>query len=721
MGYELGKRLLDLRKQTDESLSGRWRTKKFVILSIVFLVIARYSFLPTIKHLEVSSEDEEHSKSENDPWVEEIRIIVVERVRFLDDSLFVLVPGSSSLYGSLAAELDNSFNLLAQKQQTSDIVEMPFTFTDILTWLNRLIVSCILRIVFVVLIAWPYWILGTLIGHWVIKKQNRKKPSDTILGVCDRGKSPFYSGIYGPYRPNNKISGTELSCPGLACPPMVERNEAESHALAKVLTNFEAMNDTNLELIRVVLAHKDYPHFVEEENPLQADEIENPFDLSQKVSKTGFVTTEKGLLLDGVIKALPEVLHAHKIVVNYVASLNKGQLTAEDLDKNFPVHVEAIKKLVASVSELTKILVTTLTPARLFALAELSPQLIASAYLSIEAGKCLVYKKHGEVFSRISMYPNLQARAVIHSLVPYHKEYDGDQKLIVRQAIISSRRHGDFSRAFLPIKMPIESRALRDFLEILYTEPSKQGETAELVELDAHIEEVHVNFRGRYTDEIRQANQNESNQHKLKIGLTYKSVVLLPLDKLIETALNGFHRNRLMRISTLLDNTRKFQTRMSTAARLPGFKRQAMEAFSSGEEDDLIIKKILKLPRGKELNEQWRIVRRMLTRYNWLSTRIGDDSVPIVGVVHAILKQLKKDKEEKYLFMDVLVPLRQRRYVEILGKSWEKNFYKNSPYAEDLEIFVKTEDYENVLRTFNAVPAPQDLEIEERAVAIGQS
>jgi hypothetical protein len=71
--------------------------------------------------------------------------------------------------------------------------------------------------------------------------------------------------------------------------------------------------------------------------------------------------------------------------------------------------------------------------------------------------------------------------------------------------------------------------------------------------------------------------------------------------------------------------------------------------------------------------------------------------------------------------MDVLVPLRQRRYVEILGKSWEKNFYKNSPYAEDLEIFVKTEDYENVLRTFNAVPAPQDLEIEERAVAIGQS
>jgi hypothetical protein len=160
---------------------------------------------------------------------------------------------------------------------------------------------------------------------------------------------------------------------------------------------------------------------------------------------------------------------------------------------------------------------------------------------------------------------------------------------------------------------------------------------------------------------------------------------------------------------------------MSTAARLPGFKRQAMEAFSSGEEDDLIIKKILKLPRGKELNEQWRIVRRMLTRYNWLSTRIGDDSVPIVGVVHAILKQLKKDKEEKYLFMDVLVPLRQRRYVEILGKSWEKNFYKNSPYAEDLEIFVKTEDYENVLRTFNAVPAPQDLEIEERAVAIGQS
>ncbi len=716
MGYELGQRLSDLRRQTDESLAGRWPVKRLVILCIVGLLLSRYFILPTVTYTSEDGSEEVHAL---DPWVENIRETVLSRAKFLDDSLFVMVPGASKLYIALASELDNTFNLLSEPSKTSDIVDVPFTFADIFTWLSRVIVSAILRISFLLLIALPYWILGGIIGHWGFKYRNKKVASDSILGVCDRGKGPFYSGIYGPFNPNNSISGTELSCPGLACPPMEQITNAESSKLSIILKEYSAYSQTNLDLVRVVLAHKDYPHFVEEENSIQADELDSSLDSTMRASHSGLYTAEKGTLLDGTSLALPQVLKAHNIVVNYVKSLKKNNLSPLDLDKNYPAHVEAINKLVSSSGSVTKILVTTLTPLKLFALAELSPQMIASAYLAIEAGKCLVYKRHAKVFSKISMYPHLQARAVIHSLTHYHKEYDGDQKLIIRQAIISSRRHGDFSRAFLPIRMPIESRALRDFLEILYTEPVKQSETAELVELDAHIEEIHVRFRNNFTEEIKLANKSNGNQHKLKIGLAYKSVTLLPLDKLIETALTGLHKNRLSRISTLLDHTRKFQTRISTAARLPGFKRQAMEAFSSGEEDNLIIKKILSLPNGKELNEQWRIVRRMLTKNNWLSTRIGDDSVPIVGIVHAILKQSQINKEDKFLFMDALVPLRQRRFVEILGKTWEKTYYSNSPSQDDIEIHVDTIEYENILDTSSAEPAPQEIEVDKKNLATG--
>ena len=193
--------------------------------------------------------------------------------------------------------------------------------------------------------------------------------------------------------------------------------------------------------------------------------------------------------------------------------------------------------------------------------------------------------------------------------------------------------------------------------------------------------------------------------------------VLLPLDELVKTALAGIHQSRLDRISDLLNITRKFQTKISTSARLPGFKRQAMEADKSGEEQDMIVKKIKALQNGKNIHENWRIVRRMLTRYNWLSTRIGDDSVPLVGVIHGILKQYLPNNNTKYLFMDALVPLRERRFGEILGRSWENVFYKFAPLQEDIEAFVDTPEYEDKLRAFKAEPAPEEIQTMEKAAA----
>ncbi len=730
MSIDFGKRISDLKKQTEESQSGRWRLRPVAFLSIFVFIILRYTILPTIdvpedKNLEGQSNSAANSiEAQEDYWIKEIKVVIKDRVRFLSNSPLVLVPFSSSIYSSLASTLDQRFELRSAKKSIEES-ELPFTFSDLPIWWNRLAVSGVLRIVFVLLCAIPYWILGVVAGLVIIRTHRKQKPSDTLLGVCDRKTGPFYSGIYGPYRPNGNVSATDLSCPGLACPQMSPLSEAESHPLASLLKSHGALNDTNKELLRIILAHKDFPHGVEEENSIQREEIENPYDLENRVSKTNF-TPKGGLtLIQGTSDYLPALLDAHAIAKKYVDSLIKKAIKVEALDANYPGHIAALLQMSASCSVLTKRLLTSLTPRRLWALATIDCNMVISSFLAAEAGKALVYKRLGEGFTTISMYPHLQARAVLNSIVPFHKEYDGDQRLILRQAIISSRRHGDFGRSFLPIRMSIQSRAIRDILEILYMESSKQEEIANLVELDGHIEEVHSNFKMNYVEKIREGDHVQDlskKSHELSKGLSHKSVVLLPLEKLIEFSLKGFHEQRLDRILKLLDLTRKFQSQISTSARLPGFKRQAMEADKSGEESDPIVQKLYQYKNGKELVRKWRIARRMLIRFNWLSTRIGDDSVPIIGLVHGLIKHRDKTNIPKFLFLDALVPLRQRRYAEVLGKNWEHNYYRYSPYQDSVEVFISTSDYERKSKSKDAAPAPSAIPAEERMMmAVGEN
>lgn len=727
MGYNLGKRLLDLRKQTDEDLSGRWSVKRSAFLAFLLLVILRFFILPTYPPIQTAEENTESSFQEanqvhhEDEWVQEIQRTVSSRIAFIESSPFVLVPGASVLYQQLAQSMDKIFNLVPeQKTQMDSDIDAFITFSDFGLWWGRMLSGAILRIGFLLCFS-PLWVLGAIAGYFAMQFHNKIPPSETLLGVCTRGNGPFYSGIYGPYRPNNSFSGTNLSAPGLACPKMADKALVENSKLALLLDRYKAKNETNIQLLQIIQAHADFPHFVEGESSIQQEEAPDEPEIDPRLSQTGIVSNEKGTLLEGVTRSLPAVLEAHTVARRYVEVLKKQKFTPETLNGNYPDHMKALEKVAEPLTGLSRTLLFSMTPAKLWALADIPVEIVISTYLAIEAGKSLVYKPHASSYSRISLYPHLQARAVIQSVVPYHKEYDGDTRLIIRQAIISSRRHGDFGRAFLPIRMPLKSRALRDWLEILYTDPEKQDEVAALVELDAHMEELHVNFRTKFTEKIKSTENIESTtgSYKLSKGLVHKSVVLLPLEDLIKMTISEFHRTRLKKIAKLLDVTRKHQTQITTSARLPGFKRQAMEADNSGEELDLIVKKIKAFPNGAEIYDTWRIVRRMLTKYNWLSTRIGDDSVPLVGLVHAILKIVNKDETSKHVFMDALVPLRQRRFAEILGKKWEHTYYRRSPSQEDTEIFTDTELYENQLRIHKAVPAPQEIHVEEKEQATG--
>ncbi len=698
MGYDLTKRISDLKRQTDESRIGRWGLFRVVLVSCILLGVLANFILPS--HAPQGGDE--------DTWHKDIEKQVGERLSWLEESPLVLWSGSADIYWDIAKSLTDGTDTQIEGSADADAL---ISFGTVWTMVTRVYVGAILRLSFVLLAFWPIWIISFLLGYWALTNRYVQRPSQTLLGICDPHKGPFYSGVWGPLQPNNSFSGIDYSAPGLACPKKEKRAVALRDRLTLILKKYNAFSETNLELVQIVLAHADFPAVVGEENwgEEEEDDVQE-----EKSSNTGFLTNEDGKVRDSCIQGLTAILEAHQKLAYYVSSLQKKKVKNHSLNKNYPGHIANLKKLTDSMSPLGKMLLLSLTADRQWAIGQLDAKLIATAYLSTEAGKSLVFKRHSGQFTRISNYPHLQARAVVTSILPYHTEYNGDDRLIIRQAIICSRRHGDFGRAFLPIKMPIQSRALRDWLEILYADPDQRTDSAHLVELDGHIEEISVNWRNGFSSRLRKEAAKKTPDGKpVKVvagtprsiwkGVAFKSVVLMPLSEMISIALKGIHPQRIDRISALLALTRQHQARISISARLPGFKRLAMEAEKSSADTDDIVKNLLAQKDGARAFEYWRIVRRMLTKYNWLSTRIGDDGVPLAGLVKGAIE---KEGGRNIEALGIVVPLRQRRFVELFGRKWEPNYYGDGPTPEDVRVFITNAEYESKVGSKEPIPAP---------------
>ena len=705
MGFNVTKRVSDLRKQADRGKSGRWGVLRSTLVSFIFLAIFTFLLLPKSKPISSASPDEELSAAQRHQiWQKELNRQFTERMEWLDHSFLTLMPGAADMYYSFGQSIVSSIQQSAPQRKAEDEL---FNVDSVGVWINRSAATVMLRVGFVLIAFWPFWALSLCLGLGTVllSRRKRTKMSSNILTVLDPQNGPFYSGIWGKFSLNNSFSGTDVSCPSLACPALEKRSVALAHPLCVMLKKHDALSETTITLVQTILAHKHFPSIVGEEVPVQPEEQDaKTVQPEERRSETGFVTVEDGLtLLKGATEGLAGVLEAHRRIVHYRQMLEKKKIKISALNKNYPAHAANVEKIAASVSPLAGDLVRVMTPNRMWAFGKLPPKLVAAAYLAIEAGKALVFQQHGAKFTLRSNYPHLQARAVIQSIPAYHEEFDGDARVIIRQAIICSRRHGDFGRAFLPNRMPIESRALRDWLEILYSAPAQRKTTQELVELDSHIEELGVNWRLGFADIVKRDIKKKQNQVDVSKGLPFKSVLLMPLQTVVETALRGIHPLRLQRIADLLPITSRYQAHLSISARLPGFKRQAMEAERSSESSDAILKSIAADKNGALLIERWRIVRRMLTRYNWLSTRVGDDGVPLAGIIHGVVQPVNNNEmpsnesNANTIALKGLVPIRQRRLVELFGRKWESQFYEHTPHMDTITVFVDEDSFKEEL------------------------
>lgn len=683
MSYDLTKRLSSLKAQTDAEVEGRHSYWGVFFQSLLGLACLAF-FISQLHSAHIAPQDE--ASKTFSKWQNETKLLVEERREYLNNSILF---GSlrSKLYLTFANNVIELFGV-GEPNPISDTGKI-LDFESWGAWSAEAFAGIILRAAFIIFACFHLWVLALGLGYLIFRYILVPRKTSDILGVLNRNRGPFYSGIYGPLKPNKSASGTDLSSPGLACPQMILRHEALKHPLAKTLNQYGAMNETNINLIRVILAYKDYPATVDEERIAEESEDAPP-------AVNSFRTNEEGTIESRAMECLEQVLSAHKALVAQYSKLNDAPVESDYL-KHFSEASEKAKSL----SQFAAKLFMALTPSRARALSKIPAEAVASAYLAIEAGKCLVFRREGTVFFPISRFPHLQARAVIQSLNSYHQEYSGDLRLTIRQAIICSRRHGDFGRAFLPVHMSSASRGLRDWLEILFSNPKRREGFGYLSELDAHLEEIHLNFRKEFIKRLVSGGMQERAKdaeaiplrERLGKGIAYKSVVLVPLRELVELTLSGISPGRLRRVSELIQVTKKLQASLSISARLPGFKRQAEEAGKGAYESGGITREMAEKPENAPLLSGWLIIRRMLTRYNWLSTRVGDSAVPVDGLITAIVLDRSVGERPDLIGLDSAVPLRQRRFKELLGPKWEAQYYSNNPSSNDIDIYELIEEF----------------------------
>ncbi|MCB0344400.1 MAG: hypothetical protein KDD66_04760 [Bdellovibrionales bacterium] len=718
MSYDYSKRILQLRQQTDEERAGRWTFARsfFIACTLIAVLFVALRFVAPSDAVYVDQTGQTSGldgvadrlrtdqQAPEEPvkrsWQERTKLEIQERYEWL----------SSAIFGDSQAQ-----NYLAYSEWVIDLVVgsnppiEPESMFDMAGWVQAVryaFAGALLRIGFLFIGYWKLWIIAVVVSYFGARRIFKPTPTDDMLGICNPGKGPYYSGIWGKLKPNNSFSGTDFACPSLACPNMVQKTVVAKHKAYSVLKQYGASNETNIGLLQVILAYPKYPSFVPEERSADESVDQDPSD--EDFQPVGIASTDCATIEQAALSNLSAALEAHQTLRRYKEMIERtGRL--DDEEAHFRRHDKAIKHVAESMSPLGAILLNALTPGQAEAIAELPPTAIATAVLAIEAGKVLTFEEiEPGTYSQISLFPHLQARAVMQSIPSYIRDYDGDMRYQIRQAIYASRRHGDFGRTFLPMTMQAPSRALRDWLEVFYAAEDVRQETAHLVALDAHIAELHANWRNELSRKIKTVLGGVGVEEKdhctsvtshLWLGVPFKSVVLMPLRGLLRVALSGISDFRQKRIIELIELTRSRTASLSSSAGLPGFKRQAEEVSSGGLKGTGVTRKLADSEADREIAVQWLVVRRMLTKYNWLSTRVGDDAVPVDGILLGILTlEVGEDQHSEVVPMDALVPLRQRRFQQLLGEGWAREYYDDAPKERDVIIVTEVEEFDEAVQ-----------------------
>jgi hypothetical protein len=495
-----------------------------------------------------------------------------------------------------------SSRLLMLSIRTLDIVSDPSA-----TNINQItlpITHALIRVTFVLSVSMRYWLLGIFIG--ILYQIFKLRPYKGLDFMGQTGNGRFYfSGIRLGLE--HVRESTSLLARGLACPLKASSSEAYNSRMYKILKNYKAESETNLELISIILAYANWPNSLP----------------NAQLSEDATLTT-----LDQVSVDLLET------IFNF---LNNTSITNKD-------------------SSIEDAITNILSKSLLNELLKIDKKEIATVILAMQAGKVLLYAKQNGTWIEKSRYPQLSARAVLHSTINFSREYNALQRTRIRQALIYAQRTSYFGPIALPDNMSYSTQALRCLAELLLTDPAKISVKAPQIELFARCWEIEQALKNNFL----------SNADRLKVleGCYYSTqgLILVPVQKFIKVLKEISGDIDLKRIEKLqnelvnLEENKKFDFSHKENSSNTFGRLLAKPIYNNEYEQITEMHSI-----DKETIKLWSALRVPLQAYGWLAQKIGHHSMPENGLILGIAKEqiYKYDvPSTKLVELKALVPLR---------------------------------------------------------------
>lgn len=539
------------------------------------------------------------------------------------------------------------------------------------------------RSLFVFLSSARIWLLVLLVSAlWSIYSIRPHRGKD-LLGVTGSGKL-YYSGIRAGLHKVTADGTPSQHVPGLACPLKAKESVVLASRLYQVLTDFAAVTETNKELASALLAHSSWPAYI----PPQLDSdgtlrVNSPLDRNAAVLLQGVLEVHKEIRERK--EASPDQPPSGRIDWNVepqlpVVASSDGELSSEQ-------YVARVK------IGLNRVLTSDMRQV----LSEVPPELVATVVLSLEAGKILAFAYEGSRWWKKSNFPQLSARAILHSLYAYGDEYSYSARALVRRAIIYGKRDSVMGPVRLPTDLSKPTRALRQWTEILLAEPENLEAVVNEVELFGLCTQIYRRWCHSFGGLFRSESINKRDVWKRSFCSKAK-VLFLPLSLILDVSKDCIDADEFKRLERLF----------SVVSRDKQKQRSADPDESSSHLDtrdnvlpplsSSVIEKIAKeYAHTPDEIRRWGLIRGVLDYFAWIARRVGSSTIPEAGVVYGAFAVSHDNKERNsygYVGRMGVVPMRTSSFQSLFGTQWEKSI----PKAEFAKVTGSKSDYERLLQ-----------------------
>lgn len=515
------------------------------------------------------------------------------------------------------------------------------------------------QIVFLAVASWRYWLLGALGGAIYGFYRFQLHKGDDLLGVLSNG-TLFHSGLWVGLDRLTDSGEPDVVAPGLACPRVVADSEIDASPFRSLLDQYQANCPTNRRLVSYILAEKDFPAWV---SPRGVEPIIERTYPNVPLYKHAYYILEKALVLQAL----------------YKNRLAEGGVLTGDMELSIeqipgPDHVIATQDYA---DYLVYCFHQSLTPRLRAALAKFSEAELACIILASQAGLLLTYDKEvGNTYSVVSCFPELNARAMMHSVPSFSSDFSFPRREKMRRALVYSARSSLFELNRLPTDMSEETQAARQLVELSLTRPHLLPEVGPEVELYALAREAHEAWKAHFVEALSGDNAGVVREGSF-IGPG--EVLFMPLENFMSIVREVVSEKTLERLRELSEQAALY--REGIKARKEEVPPHLNHLLTPS--DDTFVANLV---RDHDISEQdaldWLGFRYVLRSYSWLAQRIGDKAngpAQIIFLIRERQKVYKTDNEDEPIKRISefsggagVVPLRTTQITEVLGQGWYK-------------------------------------------------